>query len=63
MMSIDQFEALAQDVARLNGISEDLALAAVAAAGDTPETNDAGQVVVTVGLDLLTLIWPESDDE
>lgn len=54
MIAIDQFEDLATEVAKLNGLTEDEAAAIVAKVGDTPELDAAGNVL----FEGRTLRWP-----
>lgn len=45
MIEFAQFEALAADVAKLNGLSEDEAADIVSKVGDTPDVDAQGNVV------------------
>jgi hypothetical protein len=58
-MTPDAFDQLVEEVAQLNGLSEDVAADLVARVGDTPETDDQDRVVVTSedGVEH-RLVWP-----
>ena len=55
------FYAEAAELARLNGISEDLASDYLAGIGDTPELAEDGRVIVRDedGTEIARVIWPE----
>jgi hypothetical protein len=57
MMEFDQFQELVDDVAKMNGLTEEEAGDIVAEIGDTPEVNAAGNVVYQ-GRELR---WPFSE--
>jgi hypothetical protein len=46
MMSPDQFNEAAKNLARLNGLTEERAQELLARVGDTPELGEDGRVVV-----------------
>jgi hypothetical protein len=54
------FNSAAAELARLNGISEDLAGELLARIGDTPELADNGQVIVRdeAGQEIARVRWP-----
>lgn len=58
-MDFNGFKAFADELARLNGLSEDEASDIAAAIGDTPEIDEQGRAVVNGRAYLI----PMSDDE
>lgn len=64
MLTEDRFNALVGDVAKLNGISEDLAADLVAYVGDTPQCDENGELIACDSTGRRHLIrWPEEEDE
>lgn len=58
MMHPDQFDALIDDLMKLNDLDEETACAAAAQAADCHEVDADGKVIVTVNGKRLILTWP-----
>ncbi len=59
MLAFDGFKVFADELARLNGLSEDEAAEVAAVIGDTPEVDDQGRVLVNGR----AYIMPMSEDD
>lgn len=61
MISPDEFDALAADLAKLNGLDLETASALLGQIGDTPELAEDGRVVITWKGTEYQLTWPNED--
>lgn len=61
MISPDDFDDLASDLAKLNDLDLETASALLAQIGDTPELAEDGRVVITWKGTEYQLTWPNED--